>query len=84
MDSAKATLAKAQANLQQARELATRFKPLADAKAISAQEYVNAQAAQAQAEADAAAAQAAARTAQLNLGHASVHRPSPAASAARW
>jgi membrane fusion protein (multidrug efflux system) len=75
LDSAKASLSKAQANLQQAKELATRFKPLADAKAISAQEYVNAQAAQAQAEADVAAGQAAVRTAQLNLGYASVTAP---------
>ena len=75
VDSAKATLAKAQANLTQAKELATRYKPLADARAISSQEYVNAQAAQAQAEADIAAAQAALRTAQLNLGYASVTAP---------
>jgi membrane fusion protein (multidrug efflux system) len=75
VDSAKATLAKAQANLVQARELATRYKPLADARAISSQDYVNAQAAQAQAEADVAAAQAALRTAQLNLGYANVTAP---------
>ena len=75
VDSAKAALAKAQANLTQAKELATRYKPLADARAISSQEYVNAQAAQAQAEADIAAAQAALRTAQLNLGYASVTAP---------
>jgi len=75
VDSAKATLAKAQANLTQARELATRYKPLADARAISSQEYVNAQSAQAQAEADVASAQAALRTAQLNLGYAGVTAP---------
>ena len=75
VDSAKAALAKAQANLTQAKELATRYKPLADARAISSQEYVNAQAAQAQAEADVAAANAALRTAQLNLGYASVTAP---------
>jgi membrane fusion protein (multidrug efflux system) len=75
VDSAKAALAKAQANLLQAKEQATRFKPLADAKAISAQEYVNAQAAQAQGEADVASAHAALRTAQLNLGYASVTAP---------
>ena len=75
VDSAKAALSKAQANLLQAKEQATRFKPLADAKAISAQEYVNAQAAQAQGEADVAAANAALRTAQLNLGYASVTAP---------
>jgi len=75
VDSAKAVLAKAQANVVQANELATRFKPLADAKAISAQEYVDAQSAQAQAQADVAAASAALRTAQLNLGYASVTAP---------
>jgi membrane fusion protein (multidrug efflux system) len=75
VDSAKASLAKAQANLLQAKEQATRFKPLADARAISAQEYVNAQAAQAQGEADVAAANAALRTAQLNLGYANVTAP---------
>ena len=75
VDSAKATLAKAQANLTQAREQATRFKPLADARAISTQDYINAQAAQAQAEADIAAANAALRSAQLNLGYASVTAP---------
>jgi membrane fusion protein (multidrug efflux system) len=75
VDSARAALARAQANLTQARELATRYKPLSDARAISQQEYVNAQAGQAQAEADVAAAQAALRTAQLNLGYASVTAP---------
>jgi membrane fusion protein, multidrug efflux system len=75
VDSAKAALARAQANLVQAREQATRFKPLADARAISTQDYINAQAAQAQAEADVAAAQAALRSAQLNLGYASVTAP---------
>ena len=75
VDSAKAALAKAQANLVQAKEQATRFKPLADARAISTQDYINAQAAQAQAEADVAAGQAALRTAQLNLGYASVTAP---------
>ncbi|MCW5656918.1 MAG: efflux RND transporter periplasmic adaptor subunit [Burkholderiaceae bacterium] len=75
VDSAKATLAKAQANLVQAKELATRYKPLAEARAISSQDLINAQAAQGQAEADIAAAQAALRTAQLNLGYASVTAP---------
>ena len=75
VDSAKAALAKAQANLTQARELATRYKPLADARAVSQQEYVNAQSAQSQAEAEVASAQAALRTAQLNLGYASVTAP---------
>ena len=75
LDSAKAALAKAQANAVQATEQAKRYKPLADAKAISQQEYVNAQAAQGQAEADIAAARAAVQTAQLNLGFANVKAP---------
>jgi len=74
-DSARAALAKAQANLMQAGAQATRFKPLREANAISQQDYVNAQAAQAQAEADVAAASAALRTAQLNLGYATVTAP---------
>jgi membrane fusion protein, multidrug efflux system len=75
VDSARAALAKAQANVTQAAAQATSFKPLADAKAISRQEYINAQAGQAQAEADVAAARAALRTAELNLGYASVTAP---------
>ena len=75
LDSAKAQLAKAQANLGQATATATRYKPLREANAISQQEYGNAQMAQAQAEADVAAAQAAVRTAQLNLGYATVTAP---------
>jgi membrane fusion protein, multidrug efflux system len=75
LDSAKATLARAQANLMQASAQATRYKPLREANAVSQQEYVNAQAAQAQAEADVAAANAAVRTAQLNLGYATVTAP---------
>jgi membrane fusion protein (multidrug efflux system) len=75
VDSAKADLAKAQANLMQAAAQAKRFKPLREANAISDQDYVNAQAAQAQAEAEVAAAGASLRTAQLNLGYATVTAP---------
>jgi len=75
VDSAKAALAKAQANTMQATAQARRFKPLREANAVSEQDYVNAQAAQAQAEADVAAAGAALRTAQLNLGYATVTAP---------
>lgn len=74
-DSARAALAKAQANLQQALALATRYKPLREANAISQQEFVNAQSAQSQAEADVAGAKAALQTAQLNLGYATVRAP---------
>lgn len=75
VDSAKAALAKAQANMMQATAQARRFKPLREANAVSEQDYVNAQAAQAQAEAEVAAAGAALRTAQLNLGYATVTAP---------
>jgi membrane fusion protein (multidrug efflux system) len=74
-DSAKAALAKAQANALQATAQATRSKPLHDANAISQQDYINIQSAQAQAEADVAAAGAALRTAQLNLGYTTVTAP---------
>lgn len=75
LDSAKAGLAKAQANEMQATAQATRYKPLREANAISQQDYVNAQAAQAQAEADVAAARAAVQTAQLNFGYTTVTAP---------
>jgi membrane fusion protein (multidrug efflux system) len=75
LDSARATLAKAQANMTQASALANRYKPLREANAISEQEYVNAQASQGQAQADVAAARAAVQTAELNLGYARVTAP---------
>lgn len=75
LDSAQAVLAKAQANRVMATELAGRYKPLAEAKAISAQEYVNAEGQRLQAEADVAAGQAAVQTARLNLAYAQVTAP---------
>jgi membrane fusion protein, multidrug efflux system len=75
LDSAGATLAKAQANRAMATELATRYKPLAEAKAISQQDYINAEAARLQAEADVAAGQAAVQSARLNLAYAHVTAP---------
>ncbi len=75
LDSALAALAKAQANRAMATELATRYKPLAEAKAISAQEYVNAESARRQAEADVAAGEAAVKSARLNLAYANVTAP---------
>ena len=68
-------LAKAQANRAMATELATRYKPLAEAKAISAQDYVNAEAQRLQAEADVASGNAAVQTAKLNLAYAHVTAP---------
>ena len=75
LQSARATLARAEANLSQARALAGRYAPLVKENAISAQEYANAVAAQKQAEADVAAGQAAVRSAQINLGYADVTAP---------
>ena len=75
LDSASAQLARAQASLAQATATAERYKPLAEAKAISQQDYVNAQAAQKAAEADVAAGRAAVQSARINLGYAQVSAP---------
>ncbi len=75
LTSAQATVAKAEANLMQASAQADRFKPLIEAKAISQQEFVNAQASQKLAEADVAVARAAVQTARINLGYASITAP---------
>ena len=73
--SAQATQARAEANVLQARAQAERYKPLAEAKAVSEQDYIAAQAAFKQAEADLAAARAAVMTAQINLGYTAVNSP---------
>lgn len=73
--SAQATLARAEANLMQASALAERYKPLAEARAISQQDYVGAQAAQKQAEADVAIGKAAVQTARINLDYAGITAP---------
>ena len=75
IDSARAALAKAQANEQQATGLLNRYKPLREANAISQQDFVNATSSAAQAGADVAAAKAAVQTAQLNLDYATVTAP---------
>jgi membrane fusion protein (multidrug efflux system) len=74
-DSAQANLAKAEANLMQASAQANRYKPLAEAKAISQQEFISAQAASKQAEADVAVGKAAVQTARINLNYATVTAP---------
>lgn len=74
-ESARASLAKAQANLAQASALVERYRPLVSANAISKQDFVNSEAAEKQALADVAAAKAAVRTADINLGYASVTSP---------
>jgi membrane fusion protein, multidrug efflux system len=73
--SAQAGLARAEANLSQAQAQAERYKPLAEANAISKQEMVVALAAQKLAEADVAAARAAIMSAQINVGYATVTTP---------
>lgn len=73
--SAQAQQARAEATLMQAQANADRAKPLLEARAISEQESINAQAARQQALAEVAAARAAVQTAQLNLGYASVTAP---------
>ena len=73
--SAQANVAKAEANLMQASAQAERFKPLVQAKAISEQDFINAQAAQKLAQADLAVARAAEQVARINLGYASITAP---------
>ncbi|SEK66942.1 membrane fusion protein, multidrug efflux system [Roseateles sp. YR242] len=75
LDSANASVTKAQANLAQAAAQAERNKPLADAKAISQQDYITSVATAKSAEADVAAAKAAAVQAKLNLDYAHVTAP---------
>lgn len=75
LDSASAQQARAEAALGQAQATAARYKPLAEAQAISRQDYVNAQAAQKAAEADLAAAKAAVQVARINLGYTRVTAP---------
>jgi len=75
LDSAKAQRAKAEAALAQAQAQLERNRPLAEAKAISQQEWVATQATQKQATADLAAANAAVTQAKLNVTYAAVASP---------
>ncbi|MFL6640018.1 MAG: efflux RND transporter periplasmic adaptor subunit [Paraburkholderia graminis] len=75
LNNAKASLAKAQANLASTTAQASRFKVLVAASAVSKQDYDNAVAAQGQAAADVAAGKAAVETAQINLGYTDVTSP---------
>ena len=72
---AKASQARAEANVAQTTGLAERYKPLVEDNAISKQEYANAVAAQKQAEADVGVAKANVQTAAINLGYAAVTAP---------
>ncbi|AUT58575.1 efflux RND transporter periplasmic adaptor subunit [Paraburkholderia terrae] len=75
LNNAKASLAKAQANLVSTTAQANRFKVLVAANAVSKQDYDNAVASEGQAAADVAAGKAAVDTAQINLGYTDVVSP---------
>ncbi|AME23973.1 efflux transporter periplasmic adaptor subunit [Burkholderia sp. PAMC 28687] len=75
LNTAKATLAKAQANVATQNALAARYKVLVAANAVSKQDYDNAVASQGQAVADVASGKAAVDTAQINLGYTDVVSP---------
>lgn len=74
-DSARASLARAEATAQQARLRSQRYEELVAIKAVSQQEYDDASAALKQAEADVAAARAAVTTARINLDYTRVTAP---------
>ena len=74
-DSASANLAKVEANLKQAQQLADRYQPLVGINAVSKQDNDNAVSAVAQASAEVLAAKAALETATINLGYTKVTSP---------
>ncbi|MEJ7138327.1 efflux RND transporter periplasmic adaptor subunit [Amphibiibacter pelophylacis] len=75
LDSAQASLKKAQATRAQAASLVQRYTPLAAAKAISEQDFTTAKTSLAQADADVQSAAAAVRAAKLNVDLARVTAP---------
>ncbi len=75
LDSARASLEKAQAALVSATALAERYKPLTEARAVSRQDYDNAVSSQAQAKADVASAKASIESARINLLYTKVLSP---------
>ena len=75
LDSAQASLRKAEANAFQARLQEQRYSQLVEGNAISGQDYDNARASVRQTAADVAANQAAVQRARLNLGYATVTAP---------
>jgi membrane fusion protein, multidrug efflux system len=74
-DSAKAALARAEANVATVRLKAERYKELVKIKAVSQQDYDDADAALKQSEADVASAKAAVETARINLAYTKVTAP---------
>jgi membrane fusion protein (multidrug efflux system) len=75
LDSANATLGRAQASVNAAKALTERYRVLLGGNGVSKQEYDNAVAAHGQAEADVAAGRAAVQIAQINLGYTDVVAP---------
>jgi len=75
LESARATLARAEATLAQNTAQLERYRPLVAANAISKQEFINAEATQKASLADVAAGKAAVRTAEINLGYTRVTSP---------
>src|SRR5271167_161274 len=75
LNSATASLQKAQANLASTTAQAERYKVLVAANAVSKQDYDNAVASQAQAAADVATGKAAVAIAQINVGYTNVMSP---------
>jgi len=73
--SAQAQQAKAEAQLAQARTLFERYRPLLAERAVSPQDYTNAEIAVRQAEADLGLARAAVQSARINRGYADVRSP---------
>lgn len=74
-NSAKANLAKAEANVKLVQAKASRYETLLNIEAISKQEYDDSVASLAQAEADVAIAKAAMETAKINLDYTKVYAP---------
>jgi membrane fusion protein (multidrug efflux system) len=75
LESAQASLARARATLKSAALLTQRYKPLAEAHAVSQQDYDNAIAAESRAAADIALAKAAVDTAHINLAYTRMFSP---------
>lgn len=75
LETAEATLARAQAAAQSAELTVNRYRPLVRARAVSQQDFDLAEAALRQAQADVASAQAAVDTARINLGYTVVNAP---------
>jgi membrane fusion protein, multidrug efflux system len=75
LDSAKASLARSEANLAIARIKANRYRDLVAIQAVSQQDYDDADAARQQAEASVAADRAAIRRAQIDVGYTRVSAP---------